>query len=808
MRHHGPRTILLASVLILVTAATSPAQFAALHHTFTSPAPSLRSEFGFRVALVGDDVLVGSASGSAAYLFDGGTGALARTFQKESPDPGDLFGFSVAAAGQNVLIAATLDDTGGDNAGAVYLFDVETGEILQTFLNPTPQENDEFGLAVASIGGSVLIGAPGDDTGAQDAGAAYLFDATTGNLLQIFQKAVPAEGDRFGSAVAISDNAVLIGAPNDDAGATDGGAAYLFDAATGGPLLTFQRAVPDSADLFGSAVLFTGSTVAVGAPFADAGASDAGAVDLFDPAAGSLLQTLRKPIPAASDLFGTSLGSAGANVIVGVPLDDTGAADAGALYIFEAATGDLKRRISNPASAADDHFGLALDASDTRIVTGAPGSDAGAVDAGTAYLFGPPLASLGVNKGFKGSKTSVPISLNDVSNILAGLFKISYDPAKLSLAAGDVKTATLTNGFLLAADIKQDEGSAVITVAGGTRIASKRSGALANLSFQVKNTADVSVGEAVDLTVTEATLILDDGGLRTVTPELRPGSLEVLLRGDMNGSQTIDLIDLVTVLRLALKLVANPTPLQLALADADGNGLVTIDDALLMIRNLTSAAKPAGSPQPVRISIPKLQARSGRPISVPIQITGGRFANGFDIEFLYDPSALHFEGSTAADAAGALVHDTRGQGVIRLLGVSRSGFPDGSLAHLHFTARSSGPVDLGIGTARILGPTADPLPFQISGDAEPALDVFRLRRNAPNPFNPATVVSYDLPEAADVRIEVYNAIGQHVETLLLAHQQAGRHQITWDAEGAASGLYLLVVQAGDVRETMKMLLLR
>ncbi len=351
MRQHGLGTLLLASVLILAAPTDPSAQFAALHHSFTSPAPGLRSEFGFRVALVGDDVLVGSALGSAVYLFDGETGALSRTIQKASPDPGDLFGFSVAAAGQNALIGATLDDTCGDNAGAVYLFDLQTGEILQTFLSPTPAENDEFGLAVASLGGNVLIGAPGDDTGATDAGAAYLFDAATGNLRQTFQKAAPAEGDRFGSAVAISGSSALIGAPNDDTGADDGGAAYLFDAATGGPLLTFQRAVPDSGDLFGSTVVFTASAVAVGAPFADAGASDAGAVDLFDTASGGLLLTLKKAVPAAGDLFGTSLGSAGENVIVGVPLDDTGAADAGALYIFEGATGNLKRRISNPAPA-------------------------------------------------------------------------------------------------------------------------------------------------------------------------------------------------------------------------------------------------------------------------------------------------------------------------------------------------------------------------------------------------------------------------------------------------------------------------
>jgi hypothetical protein len=586
----------VASALALATPTASEAQLAALHHTYNSPTPALRSEFGFRVALVGDDVLVGSALGSSVHLFDGETGALTRTFQKASPDPGDLFGFSVAAAGQNALVGATLDDTGGANAGAVYLFDAATGEILQTFLNPTPAENDEFGLAIASAGGNVLVGAPGDDTGATDAGA--------------------------------------------------------------------------------------------------------------------------------------------------------------------------------------------------------------------VYLFGPPVVTLGANKGFKGSKTLVPISLNDASNVLAGLFKITYDPTKLTLESNDVSATSLTSGFLIAADVLQSDGKAAVTVAGGTGVAAGQSGALASVAFQVLNTADVSVGDVLDLTVTEATLILDDGDLVTLSPEVRPGSLEVLLRGDMNANQDIDLMDLGTILRLALNLVPNPTPLQLAQADADENGLVTIDDALLVIRDLTSAAKPVGIPQPVRLDIASRYGRSGLPVSIPVEIAGGQFARGLDVEIRYDPAALHLEGITPSGAANALAHDTSARGTIRLMGVSPSGFADGSLADLRFTARVSGVVDLRIGTARAFGPTADPLPLQITRGGEPPPAVFRLRRNAPNPFNPATVVGYDLPAAADVRIEVFNALGQHVETLLLAHQQAGRHQITWNADGAASGLYHLVVEAGGSRESIKMLLLK
>jgi len=103
------------------------------------------------------------------------------------------------------------------------------GALLHTFLNPTPASCDYFGLSVAGVGNKVLIGARWDDTGASDAGAAYLFDGTTGALVHTFQKPTPAAADWFGVSVAGVGNNVLVGGWGDDTGATDAGAAYLFE---------------------------------------------------------------------------------------------------------------------------------------------------------------------------------------------------------------------------------------------------------------------------------------------------------------------------------------------------------------------------------------------------------------------------------------------------------------------------------------------------------------------------------------------------------------------------------------------------
>ena len=208
-----------------------------LTQTFLNPTPGVGDGFGDSVAISGDKVLLGAwldAAGAiinsgAAYLFDVGTGNLLHTFLNPTPAPGDIFGDSVAISGDKVLIGAGwADDAGAKKSGAAYLFDAGTGNLLQTFLNPTPGVGDGFGTSVAISGDKVLIGAWGDDAGAKDSGAANLFDAVTGNLLHTFLNPSPAASDEFGGSVAISGDKVLIGASGDDAGAKDSGAAYLY----------------------------------------------------------------------------------------------------------------------------------------------------------------------------------------------------------------------------------------------------------------------------------------------------------------------------------------------------------------------------------------------------------------------------------------------------------------------------------------------------------------------------------------------------------------------------------------------------
>jgi len=85
---------------------------------------------------------------------------------------------------------------------------------------------------------------------------------------------------------------------------------------------------------------------------------------------------------------------------------------------------------------------------------------------------------------------------------------------------------------------------------------------------------------------------------------------------------------------------------------------------------------------------------------------------------------------------------------------------------------------------------------------------FTLLQNYPNPFNASTTIRYSLSEKADVKIEIYNILGQKVETLFDGGQQAGYHSVTWRADKFASGIYLARLQAGSRSKNVKMVLLK
>ncbi|MBI3880942.1 MAG: hypothetical protein HY301_12900 [Verrucomicrobia bacterium] len=345
--------------------------------TFTNPTPANGDGFGFSVAAMGSDrVLIGAPSSTdagTAYLLST-NGTLLTSFTNPTPANSDYFGWLVVAVGSDrVLVGAPNDSSGAGLAGAAYLFGTN-GILLTTFTNPTPAGSDHFGNSLAAVGSDrVLIGAHGDDTGATFAGTAYLF-TTNGTLLTTFTNPTPENFDQFGwSVAAMGSDQVLIGTPDDNTGATNAGSAYLFS--TNGTLLTsFTNPTPVAFDAFGISVAAVGSNRVLIGSFRDhIGASEIGAAYLFS-TDGTLLTTFTNPTPANGDKFGFAVAAVDNDrVIIGAFFDNQGAPNGGVAYLFNIPPPRLNLTLSGTNSSISwvtDELGWVLQ--ETKLIDSPP----------------------------------------------------------------------------------------------------------------------------------------------------------------------------------------------------------------------------------------------------------------------------------------------------------------------------------------------------------------------------------------------------------------------------------------------------
>jgi hypothetical protein len=113
-----------------------------------------------------------------------------------------------------------------------------------------------------------------------------------------------------------------------------------------------------------------------------------------------------------------------------------------------------------------------------------------------------------------------------------------------------------------------------------------------------------------------------------------------------------------------------------------------------------------------------------------------------------------------------------------------------------------------LGAAPLLG---HEFPGGSRGDQPAAKSVpheYDLSQNFPNPFNPSTVIQYAIPVKSHVLLTVHNLLGQVVSTIVNGEQEAGVHEVKFEALNLASGVYLYRLEAGKFVQTRKLTLIR
>jgi hypothetical protein len=129
--------------------------------------------------------------------------------------------------------------------------------------------------------------------------------------------------------------------------------------------------------------------------------------------------------------------------------------------------------------------------------------------------------------------------------------------------------------------------------------------------------------------------------------------------------------------------------------------------------------------------------------------------------------------------------------------------------HVHtFALDSAGYVYAGTNKGVWGRPLKEVDPYTVIAPTVVVPATFRLDQNYPNPFNPSTTIRYGLPNRSRVSLTVFNTLGQSVAVLQNGEQEAGYHEVLFDAMNLASGVYFCRLQAGDFVATKGLLLMR
>jgi hypothetical protein len=322
--------------------------------------------FGEAVAVAGDLLVVGASydddngeNSGSAYLFSRNQGGADNWGLVKKPTAsdgaaGDAFGVSVAMDGDTVVVGAYRDDDYGTDSGAAYVFDRNQGgaDNWGQVTKLTAADGaawDWFGVRVSIDGDTVVVGTPTDDDLGTDSGSVYVFARNQGGTDNwgLVKKLTASDGaaeDRFGYAVAISGDNLVVGAYQDDDQDADSGSAYVFSRNQGGAdnwgqvkKLTASDGAAE--DHFGQSVAVAGDVLVVGAYRDDDHGTDSGAAYVFDRNRGGAdnwgqVEKVTASDGAAGDYFGSAVSASGDDITLGARLDDDYGTDSGSAYVF------------------------------------------------------------------------------------------------------------------------------------------------------------------------------------------------------------------------------------------------------------------------------------------------------------------------------------------------------------------------------------------------------------------------------------------------------------------------------------------
>jgi len=304
----------------------------------------------------------------------------------------DEFGSNVAIDGKYAVIGAPKDDDNGNNAGGAYIYqrNGENWNQVEKLLASDGKEGDKFGDAVSINEDCIIIGARNDDDDIGDlAGSAYIYKHNGNNWTEE-AKLIASDidgGDKFGTSVDIYQDYAIIGAPGNDDNGSDSGSAYIFKRC-GEKWIEMEKLLASDGGYdfnFGLSVAIERDTALIGAPHGY------GATYVFRYNGANWFEEtkLNASDGQVGDKFGWSVSLNNDYAVIGAIYDDDNGQNSGSAYIFNRGTLNWTEETKLLASDGDvdDVFGHSVSISGNYIIIGSPNDDDNGEYSGSAYVY-------------------------------------------------------------------------------------------------------------------------------------------------------------------------------------------------------------------------------------------------------------------------------------------------------------------------------------------------------------------------------------------------------------------------------------
>ncbi len=326
------------------------------------------------------------------------------------------------------------------------------------------------------------------------------------------------------------------------------------------------------------------------------------------------------------------------------------------------------------------------------------------------------------------------------------------------------------------------------------------------------------------------------------------------VRGDANGDRVLDIGDVVYLINFLFKYGLQPCPKDAGDENCDAN--VDVGDVVYLINYLFKSGPhpcPGNGGGEILTRFTKLSENQGKALLsllLRAELAGensngsskvspgngaeifeitviGKFDRevaGIQLEIEFNPDEVVLLEPTLTSISKNLqlfYGTTTGSQRIGILDLSgEKCIPTGeqTVVNIHAKGRDLGSIK--IHEAILVDKDAIPFTLEVSSElkreevrSSSKPNDFSLSQNFPNPFNPQTSIRYALPENADVKLAIYNVLGQRVKTLIEGHETAGYNTVWWDGKDengdqVASGIYFYRLQADEFSEIKKMMLVK